>query len=312
MRTLPVRVDAFPAETVPSVYWRLVDRNALTTGELWTAIRRERPHLPLQTAPEMVPDVVEQLAGLAHGHFVRAAVAHLLPIRCRHNTWQHTACVECSRLPAASTMCRRCANGETVQVRGRSGAVCLRHKRWHHGGTDEPIDRREYLRAERCLTGTLWKRGIGLQTGELDLASELLTLHDDPGLATDKTPATGLRATYPKAIRLVTLLTQPWATRFLRDKKIGHLPIITLIEAAMAAITSGSRSDLQNLDAAFQIRGRDVRLPVTNHAGIRHGRRIQTGALGAIIRHQVPRIRGVLLRHTDARTVLQRTKRTPS
>ena len=311
MRTLPVRIDVFPAETVPSVYRRVADGNALTTAELWTAIRRQRPHLPLKTSPELVPDVVEQLAGLPHGHFVRTAAAHLLPIRCPHSTWQHTACTQCSTLPAVSTMCRRCANGETVEIRGRSGAVCLRHKRWHHGGTDDPVDRGEYLRAERCLTGTLWKRGIGLQTGELDLAAELLTIHNDPGLAADKTPAAGLRATYPDAIRLVTLLTQPWATRFLRDRKIGYLPVITLIEAAVAAITSGSRNDLENLEAAFQIRGRDVRLPITSPDGVRHGRRIQTGALGASIRHQAPRIRGVLLRHTDARTTTRRTICTP-
>lgn len=58
MRKLPVTVEPFRGETVGSVYRRLVSRNSLTSGDLWTAIRKAQGGLPLRATPELVPTLI--------------------------------------------------------------------------------------------------------------------------------------------------------------------------------------------------------------------------------------------------------------
>lgn len=303
MRALPATITLFSGETVRSIYQRLVEKNDLTTGELWTAIRKQTPGLPLRTTPELAPRIVEDLAGLPHGYVDRDLNTHRLFIRCEHTNWQHSNCPVCAPSPAPVTMCRRCTAGAPVEARTRSGAFCARHRRWHYNGRDLGIQDARYLRAERCLTGTLWQRGIGLDTGELSLAAELVTTHRKHRKGTDagNDPAERLRDVYPEAVRLTAFLTEPWATRFLANNGVGHLPVIALIEASVTAVSAGRRPDLENIRETFRTTGREAYIRIARTIRVRHGRSIGLGELGTRVRGSTPRLRATFLRHNDAR-----------
>jgi len=304
MRMLPATVDPFPGETVRSLYIRLVERNSLTTGELWTAFRKMQQGLPLRTTPEVVPRLVEQLAGLPDGWFGRDDTERRLFIRCIHSGWAHERCRECSPLPTPLTMCRRCTGGQRVEGQSRSGAFCGHHRRWHYGGRDdEVVLASRFLRAERCLTGPLWSRGIGLDTGELELACELLSTYREltDGDVASSDAAERLRDFYPEAVQLTAFLTEPSAQAFLNNTHIGCLPVVALIEASVAAVDSRSPSRLKDIREVFQTSGRDARVYAAASTMVRHGRSIAVGELGTRVRGSGPRLRAVFLRHSDAR-----------
>lgn len=307
MRVLPATVSPFPGETVRSLYNRLVERNSLTAGELWTAIRKSKQGLPLRTTPEAAPDVIAQLDDLPVDWFDRHDTTNRLFSRCIHNNWAHAQCARCSALPKPVTMCRRCASGMNVEVQARAGAFCARHERWHYDGRDEAIRIPvAYARAERCLTGTLWARGIGLDTGEIELACEIISTYrefvdrDNSARSADQR----LRDFYPDAVELTAFLTAPSAQAFLRNRQIGHLPVAAMVEAAATAVASRSRHRLSSVHGMFQASGRELRLGDSATKPLRHGRPLEVGALGGLVRDSVPRIRAVFLRHDDARRPL--------
>lgn len=300
MRTLPVRIEPYAGETVGSVYRRLADRNAVPTGELWTTIRHAHPRLPLRTTPELVPRLVEELAGLPHQFFDGRRSGRLF-VRCIHTQWRHTNCATCAPLPAPVTKCRRCTPGETVEVRTRGGAVCTRHRRWHYAGADDDLAASAaHVRAERCLTGTLWQRGIGLDTGELELATELVTLH----LGAEHDAATyneQLRQLYPEVVQLTALLTEPWAERFLSNSSVGRVPVAVLGEAAVIAVCAHSSHDLCSIRRSFHTQDREAVVRVGRSVRLRYGRSPGLGQLGTRILTIAPRLRATFLRHADAR-----------
>lgn len=315
MRVLPATVSPFPGETVRSLYHRLVERNSLTAGELWTAIRKANQGLPLRTTPEAAPDVVAQLDNLPANWFDRHDTTRRLFSRCIHNNWAHAQCPRCSALPKPVTMCRRCSSGMNVEVQSRAGAFCARHKRWHRDGRDEAIGIPvAYARAERCLTGTLWARGIGLDTGEIELACEIISTYHE--LVDDALSIGGadqhLRDFYPEAVELTAFLTAPSARAFLRNRQIGYLPVAAMVEASATAVASRSRNRLSSVNERFRASGRELRLGDSATKPLRHGRSLEMGALGVLVRDSVPRIRAVFLRHDDARRPLPMRRDRPA
>lgn len=303
MKALPILVEPFAGETVGSVYRRLAERNAVPTGELWTTIRQTHPHLPLRTTPELVPRLVEELAQLPPGYFDGRRRDRLFA-RCAHAQWRHANCATCAPLPAPVTMCRRCAHGQTVEVRTLCGAVCTRHRRWHYAGADEDlIGSVAHLRAERCLVGTLWERGVGLDTGELELATELVMLRrrtEHQG-AHPVTYPEQLRDIYPEAVQMVALLTEPWAERFLSNIRVGRLPVAALVEAAVTAADTHSRYDLAAISESFSTHDREAITSLNRTVRLRYGRSPGLDELGEQVLHIAPRVLATFLRHTDAR-----------
>lgn len=299
MRPLPVLIEPFGGETVGSVYRRLATRNAVPMGELWTTIRHARPGLPLRTTPELVPRLVEELADLPPGFFYGRRSDRLF-VRCIHTNWRHSNCPTCAPLPSAVTKCRRCTAGEPVEVRTRIGAVCARHRRWHYAGADRDLARSaDVFRAERCLTGTLWERGIGPDTGELELATTLIRA---TGLGQEsESHRTALARHYPGAVRLVALTTEPWAERFLANANIGPIQVAALVEAAVNAVTAGSSQDVAAVRASFHAEGRETVIGLDRLIRLRYGRSPSLDELGRRILTFAPRVRATLLRHTDAR-----------
>lgn len=299
MRPLPVLVEPFAGETVGSVYRRLAARNAVPTGELWTTIRHSRSRLPLQTTPELVPRLVEELGDLPPGFFDGRQTDRLF-VRCIHANWRHTNCPTCAPLPTAVTKCRRCTGGEPVEVRTRAGAVCARHRRWHYAGADDDLTVSVgHLRAERCLTGTLWERGIGPNTGELELATTLIRARDLG--QEDVSHRAALARHYPQAVRLVALTTEPWAERFLANTNVGPIQVAALVEAVVNAVTAGTAHDVDAVRASFHAEGREAVIGLDRPVRLRYSRSPGLDEFGRRILTFAPRVRATLLRHTDAR-----------
>lgn len=269
MRPLPVLIEPFAGETVGSVYRRLATRNAVPTGELWTTIRHARARLPLRTTPELVPRLIEELAGLPPGFFDGRRTDRLF-VRCIHTDWRHSNCPTCAPLPSAVTKCRRCTGGESVEVRTRIGAVCARHRRWHYAGADRDLARSaDFFRAERCLTGTLWERGIGPDTGEMELATTLIRTTELG--QEDESHRTALARHYPEAVRLVALTTEPWAERFLANTNVGPIQVAALVQAAVNAVTAGASHNVDAVRASFHAEGRETVIGLDRPVRLRHG-----------------------------------------
>lgn len=299
MRKLPVLIEPFEGETVGSVYRRLTTCNAVSTGELWTTIRHTRPRLPLRTAPELVPRLIEELADLPEGFFDGQRTDRLF-VRCIHADWRHNNCPVCAPLPSAVTKCRRCTSGEPVEVRTRTGAVCARHRRWHYAGADDDLtDCVDYLRTDRCLAGSLWERGIGLDTGELELATSLLRATDLG--REDESHRTVLARHYPEVVGLVALLTEPWAERFLANTNVGPIQVAALVGTAVNAVAGGMSHNVDAVRASFHAEGREAVIGFDRPVRLRYGRSPGLDELGRRILTFAPRVRATLLRHTDAR-----------
>lgn len=304
MRTLPLTISPFPGETTSSVFLRLARRNGIPAKQLWKAMRHAESGLAYAVTPERVPNLVAELAGLPAGHFDQPRPTELLYARCAHARWAHLNCPECGSLPSAVAMCRRCARGEVVEVRARAGAVCTRHRRWCYAGADEDLTGEgAYFRAERCLVGSLWQRGISLHTGELQLATELIYRYR--AIINGEPKAVGypeqLRAVFPHAVRLVALLTEPWAENFLAGTRPGRLCVLAIVEASVMAIEQHSGEGVTLMRESFQCRDRETQILAGGTQRLRVGRSPDLGPVGQSLRGMEHRLRSTFLRHTDAR-----------
>lgn len=298
MRKLPVLVEPFAGETVSSVYRRLADRNAVPTGNygrrsvtLTRGFRCAR-HLsscrgwsknsptsrPGSSTAAALTDC-SSVASTPTGDTATARPARLCRPRSRN----------ADAAPAANPS--KCT---------RTGAVCVRHRRWHYAGADRDLTRSaDFIRAERCLTGTLWERGIGPETGELELATALLR-GTDLGQE-DESHQTALERHYPEAVRLVALTTEPWAERFLANTNVGPIQVAALVEAAVNAVTTGTSHDVDAVRASFRAEGRETVIGLDRPMRFRCGRSSGLDELGRRILTLAPRVRATLLRHADAR-----------
>lgn len=174
-------------------------------------------------------------------------------VRCQHYAWQPTLCKRCGYMQAARTACRRCAKGEQTSVQSRGGAVCNRHRRWHCDGADIDLTRLpEFAHAERCLSGTLWKRGVGLTTGELQLSASLIRCWavDErlEGRIVDRMGVIGIDsldadsvflAAYPEIVRLTTILTDLSFASYLLSPRFSLAEQVWALEAAVITVMHG-------------------------------------------------------------------------
>lgn len=138
-------------------------------------------------------------------------------------------------------------------MQSRGGAVCNRHRRWHLDGADVDLTGfPEFAHAERCLSGTLWKRGIGLTTGELQLAASLVRYWSieerlDRRIA-DRMATIGINsldadsvflAAYPEIVRLTTILTDLSFASYLLSPRFSLAEQVWALEAAVVTVMSG-------------------------------------------------------------------------
>lgn len=69
--------------------------------------------------------------------------------------------------PNLTRLCRRCARGDTVEVLGSYGPVCVRHGRWCGHGADLDVSAfPEILRAQRQLNGAMRQSDLTMASSE--------------------------------------------------------------------------------------------------------------------------------------------------
>lgn len=105
----------------------------------------------------------------------------------------------------------------------------------------------------RCLSGTLWKRRIGLYTGELQLAATLIEHWARDAQPTrrvaDRTTDLGideldrdtvLLAAYPEVVRLTAVLTELSFASYLLSPRFSLAEQVWALEAAVVTIMQGA------------------------------------------------------------------------
>lgn len=254
VRALPLRVRPLPAETVTGYLGRLATANSLTPRDLRLHVTDLAGLSPSRPNLERAAVWAERLGALAPGHFDADARRNAMYVRCQHHGWQPALCKHCGYTQSPRSACRHCANGDQTAVRSRGGAVCNRHRRWHLDGADIDLAQfPQYGHAERCLSGTLWKRGIGIATGELQLAATLIrywAIDERPDARIeDRMSALGigtldvdtvLLAAYPEVVRLATVLTDLSFASYLLSPRFSLAEQVRALEAAVVTIMRGS------------------------------------------------------------------------
>jgi hypothetical protein len=254
VQRLPIEVRPFSGETVTGYVGRLATANGLAARDLRLHIRDHAGLSATHTNLERAADVVERLGGLPVGHFAKDERRHSMYVRCPHSHWQPGRCRTCGYAQAPRTGCLRCSAGVATTVRTRGGAVCNRHHRWHVAGADLDLSGLpDYTRAERCLSGTLWKRGIGLSTGELQLAATLVRNWLIDSDATDRlghrradlgvdglAPDDVFLFAYPEIVNLTTVLTDMSFASCLLTPRFSLAEQVWALEAAVVTIMHGS------------------------------------------------------------------------
>lgn len=254
VRALPLHVRPLAAETVTGFLGRLATANSLTPRDLRLHVADLAGLSPSRPNLERAAEWAERLGALAPGHFDADARRNAMYVRCQHYGWQPALCKRCGYTQAPRSACRRCADGDQTSVRSRGGAVCNRHRRWHLDAADidlAPFP--EYAHAERCLSGTLWKRGVGLATGELQLAATLIrcwmTDERPDARIEDRMSALEvgtldadavLLAAYPEVVRLATVLTDLSFASYLLSPRFSLAEQVWALEAAVITVMRGS------------------------------------------------------------------------
>lgn len=253
VRPLPRTVQPLPAETISGFLGRLATANALTPRDLRLHVTDLAGMSPSHPNLERAAEWAERLGGLKPGHFADDARRNAMYVRCQHYAWQSALCRRCGYSQRARTACRRCARGEQTSVRSRGGGVCNRHQRWHIDGADIDLTPfQEYAHAERCLSGTLWKRGIGLTTGELQLAASLIrywSIDERPeGRIADRMATIGIDSldadsvflvAYPEIVRLTAILTDLSFASYLLSPRFSLAEQVWALEAAVVTVMHG-------------------------------------------------------------------------
>lgn len=253
VRPLPRTVQALAAETITGFLGRLATANALTPRELRLHVTDLAGLSPSHPNLERAAKWAERLGGLTPGQLADDARRNAMYVRCQHHAWQPALCKRCGYTQDARTACRRCARGQQTSVSSRGGAVCNRHQRWHIDGADVDVALLpEFAHAERCLSGTLWKRGIGLVTGELQLAASLIWCWaaDEQLEASfvDRMTIIGIDSldadsvflvAYPEIVRLTAILTDLSFASYLLCPRFSLAEQVWALEAAVVTVMRG-------------------------------------------------------------------------
>jgi len=310
VRALPVPVRTVPGETVTGYLARLAAANTLTQRDLRLHVTDVAGLSPFRPNLENAGPWAERLGSLPAGHFDREARRNAMYVRCQHFAWQPGNCTRCGYTQQPRTACRRCARGASTTVRSRGGAVCNRHRRWHLDGADIDLSRHpDYAHAERCLSGTLWKRGIGLHTGELQLAATLIEHWAKDAQPTrriaDRMAGLGIDemgqgavflAAYPEVVRLTAVLTDLSFASYLLSSRFKLSEQVCALEAAVVTIMQGATtSRLHDLAERIVARGKaavETAFSMRRNAGCKRPAALEKALVASSQRH-----RSCLLRH---------------
>lgn len=269
IRALPTRPRPLGAETPEGYLRRPAQANRVEPELLWTHLRSFDRTLPYLIEPEHNPGLLEAAAGLPAGWFAADARRHLVPGKCEHTGWKTAVCESCGTGGGLKPGCIRCTAGAPTDVRSIGGPICLKHRVWCTSERVWPLGRGPaYIRAEHQLRTVLHRRGVGIDTGELQAAQALIAswAYSWPTPArifARKVNMGGSRVfrgawttvdpwLYPETVALATVLTDPDMTALILSPHWEEESRAALTFRAVAHVT-GTKLPMATLNAVAQL-----------------------------------------------------------
>ncbi len=299
MKTLPCALPPLAGETPAGYLGRLASCNLIPLQWLLRHITRAYRVESLPPTDPRYVSAVENLGGLTVGHFDRERDRFRLVWPCHHAAWRPTRCRRCDVSDYPRRACFVCSEGIPTEVISRGGMFCVRHNWWHGEKEDTHVrPSLPYRRAERLLSGVLWRRGVTLHTGEFALACELIRTSHQRTLAD---PVPGLRFIYPAAVELVFTLTDSVVSSSLITHRVPwEMQVEGLIGLAVGAGSgAGERTTALESCASRVITGHREALAGVRSMPSTPGARHRKAPFGKALLEAAHRHDGVLLRHVS-------------
>lgn len=224
LRTLPIRLEPIEGETVEGYTGRLAQAHQCEERDIRRIVLEHLGRSWWPVADPRVIEVIEQLADLPRGALRSKFEKDGMWVRCGHRSWRPEKCARCARFAEPRTACPECSGGLATTTIARGGALCLTHQHWAYRALRADIAGMPgYESAELLLRSQLWKRGVALHTGEVNLAAAFVEAwhegSDDSSPIGDRMASFGiphldtyenvLLCAYPEIIRLTCVLTSP-------------------------------------------------------------------------------------------------------
>lgn len=224
LRTLPIRLEPIEGETVDGFTKRLAEAHQCEERDIRRIVLEHLGRSWWPVADQRVVEIIEQLADLPQGALRSNFEKDGMWVRCGHRTWRPEKCARCARFAEPRTACLECSGGLATTTIARGGALCLTHHHWAYRALHaDAAGMPGYESAELLLRSQLWKRGVALHTGELNLAAAFVRAwhegSESPSAIDDRMASFGiprldtyesvLLCAYPEIIRLACALTSP-------------------------------------------------------------------------------------------------------
>lgn len=224
LRTLPIGLELIEGETVDGFTKRLAQAHQCEERDIHRIVLEHLGRNWWPVADQRVAEVIERLADLPRDSLRRNFEKNGMWVRCGHRSWRPSKCARCARFAEPRTACLECSGGLATTTIARGGALCLTHHQWAYRALRVDVTGLlGYERAELLLRSQLWKRGVALQTGELNLAAAFVRASregsESPSVIDDRMVRFGIQhldtyekllmSAYPEIIRLACMLTNP-------------------------------------------------------------------------------------------------------
>ena len=306
MKSLPCVIVPLAGETPNGYFGRLAAANRVSISTLKAHVEHQQQERSMRPSHLAFVAGIEQLGGLAAGHFTRERRSLRLLRRCHHQRWVPARCSRCDIIDFPRSACLVCSGGEPTQIVSRGGAFCVRHDRWHFGERDVLIrPSAAHRRAEQLLSGRLWSRGVTMHTGEIELAYVLLA----SSFIGDRS-APPAHALYPASIHLVhTLMDSTVASSLITHREDENRQVEGLIGLTIGA-GGGARTRALETRARKTIRVHRQALQEAHWMPTSAGATVKVAFFEKAVIEAAHRHCAVLLRHvSEVRTYALRDSR---
>lgn len=318
LRTLPIRLEPIEGETVDRFTKRLAQAHRCDERDIRRIVLDHLGRSWWPVADPRVVDLIEDLADLPSGTLRPDFEKHGMWVRCGHRSWRPEKCAKCARFAEPRTACLQCSGGLPTTTIARGGALCLTHHHWAHRALHADVAGMPgYESAELLLRSQLWKRGVALHTGELNLAAAFIrTWHqgsETPSVIDHRMARFGVQhlddyekvllCAYPEIIRLTCLLTTPRTITPVLDVTVSALTQVERLVPAVGNAIGGDPNDAL-LAFAVSVVGQAHRAMLYMY-GLRSSKQVkyQRCPLNRALIVAAHRQRACLLRHANPRAL---------
>ena len=258
LRTLPIRLELVEGETVDGFTKRLAQAHECEERDIRRIVLENLGRSWWPVADPRVVDLIENLADLPRGALRPGFEKDGMWVRCGHRIWRPEKCSKCARFAAPRTACLECSAGLATTTIARGGALCLTHHHWAYRALHADVAGVPgYESAELLLRSQLWKRGVALHTGEVNLAAAFVRAWHEgagtPSVIDDRMARSGVQhldtyeevllCAYPEVIRLACLLTTPRTITPVLDVTVSALTQADRLVPAVGNAIGGEPND---------------------------------------------------------------------